>query len=410
MTLVSSPGFRATVAALATGQLLSWAALYYAFTSFVLPMQRELGWTPAETMGAFTLGLALWGLGSAPVGAAIDRGHGRAVLAGGALVGAAGLVLWALARSLPALYVAWAALGAAMAMLLYDPAFSVLTKRFPDRYLRGITALTLVGGFASTLAFPEVAALLALLDWRGALFAIAAVLGLVVAPLHAWALGGTPAGAPAAATVPAAATEPDLRRSLRTPTFWLVAATLTLHAFVAAALWAHMTPLLAWKGLDEARALAVVVWVGPAQVAGRLAFAALGRRQSLWALGIFVFALLPVAFGLLAWARSLPALLAFALTFGVSNGLVTIVRGGLLPQYFGHAHIGRIAGTLAAIALSARAAAPLAAAWFLVLAGGYRGVVLALAVLGALAVGCYLLAGRPGRPHAALARPSAGAQ
>ena len=31
--------------ALALGQLVCWAALFYAFTSFVLPMQRALGWS-----------------------------------------------------------------------------------------------------------------------------------------------------------------------------------------------------------------------------------------------------------------------------------------------------------------------------------------------------------------------------
>lgn len=35
---VNPPSFRATVAALALGQLLCWAALYYGFSSFVLPM------------------------------------------------------------------------------------------------------------------------------------------------------------------------------------------------------------------------------------------------------------------------------------------------------------------------------------------------------------------------------------
>ena len=52
------PTFRVTVTALAAGQLVCWAALYYAFTSFVLPMQRALGWSKPTLMGAFTLGLA----------------------------------------------------------------------------------------------------------------------------------------------------------------------------------------------------------------------------------------------------------------------------------------------------------------------------------------------------------------
>ena len=40
----AGPSFAATVAALAIGQLLCWAALYYSFSSFVLPMMRELGY------------------------------------------------------------------------------------------------------------------------------------------------------------------------------------------------------------------------------------------------------------------------------------------------------------------------------------------------------------------------------
>ena len=59
------------------------------------------------------------------------------------------------------LYAGWLLLGVSMAMTLYEPAFNVLTKRYPAQYREGITSLTLVGGFASTLSFPAVAWLLA---------------------------------------------------------------------------------------------------------------------------------------------------------------------------------------------------------------------------------------------------------
>ena len=48
----SGPGYRATVAALALGQVLSWAVLYYAFSSLVLPMDQALGWGQPALMGA----------------------------------------------------------------------------------------------------------------------------------------------------------------------------------------------------------------------------------------------------------------------------------------------------------------------------------------------------------------------
>src|SRR5262252_2733453 len=110
MPAMRAPGFRGTVAALAVGQIVCWAALFYAFTQLVLPMTRELGWSRPQMMGAFTLGLALWGAATYAMGAAIDRGHDRLVLTGGSLLGACGFALWSQAHSLAVLYAAWALL------------------------------------------------------------------------------------------------------------------------------------------------------------------------------------------------------------------------------------------------------------------------------------------------------------
>jgi MFS family permease len=390
----AAPRLRATVAALAVAQVLAWAALYYAFSSFVLPMRAALGIAETEAMSAFTLGLVLWGLGSTVVGAAIDRGHARAVMGGGALLAAAGFVLWARVQGAAGLHLAWALLGLSMAMLLYEPAFAALTRRFPRDYLRGITALTLVGGFASTLAYPATAALIDAFGWRAALLVIAAVLAGIVAPLNAWALRG-PAEAP---LVPAAAQEgrpptgTTLRQALRLPAFWLLTTTFTLHAFATAALWAHMVPALAAKGRVGGAAIAIVVWIGPAQVAGRLLFVAFGRHASVQSLGLVVFAALPVAYVLYAFGEGASALYGFALLFGVSNGLVTIVRGGLLPQVFGRLEIGRIGGTVNGVALLSRAAAPLATAAALAVVGGYPRLMLGLAAGSTLALGCFVAA------------------
>ena len=393
--VTASVGFRGTVAWLSLGQIISWAALYYAFSSFVLPMQRELHWDKATMMGALTLGLAVWGASSYAVGAAIDRGHGRWVMSGGSALAAAGCVGWAFVSQPWMLYAVWLALGAAMAMTLYDPAFLILTKRYPDDYRRGITALTLIGGFASTLCFPAANALIAWLGWRDALLVIAAVLALVVVPLHWWVLRGA-----AIEHVPPAAdqaADASLHLALRTPTFWLLSLSFTLFAFATAAMWAHVMPIFAAKGLDEEQATAVLIWIGPAQVLGRLAFAGSGARWSLRALGIAVLVAMPLALLILALAQRHGLLLLFALIFGLSNGLVTIVRGALVPLYFGRRHVGRIGGAMAGIGLLARAAAPLLVAWALLAAGGYAQVLLGLAALGLAAVLAFAWARPPPR-------------
>jgi MFS family permease len=391
-----APAFRATVAALALGQILCWAALFYAFTSLVLPMQRELGWSRPQMMGAFTLGLALWGAATYAIGAAIDRGHDRLVLTAGSLLGACGFALWSQAHSLGVLYAAWAVLGLAMAATLYEPAFNAVTKRFPERFREAILVLTLVGGFASTLSFPSVAALVAVFGWRGALLAMAALLGLVVAPLHAWALQGAP-HAQAAAAASDAAADATLHEALRRPAFWFLTAAFCLHAFVLAAVFAHLMPAVAEKGLSEAQALAVLVWFGPAQVAGRFAWGALGSGRKPRAMALAVLAGTPLALAIFAMAQRIPGLLAFTLVLGLANGLVTIVRGSLVPDYFGRGHVGRISGAMSAFGQLGRAIAPFTIAWLLVPLHTYAAVLWVLSALGVLAVACYALAGPAAR-------------
>jgi len=393
--------FRATVLALAVGQLFSWAFLYFAFTSFVLPMQHAFGWREPELMGAFTLGLAVWGAASYLVGAAVDRGHGRAVMGWGAVIGGAGFLLWSRADALSTVYAAWSLIGFAMAALLYEPAFGILASRHPDRYRQAIATLTLFGGFGSTLSFTAVTWLIAQLEWRAALVAIGAILVLVVAPLHAWALRGAPAADEAHTA--GATSDPlpgaTLRGAMRGAPFWLLTAAFTLYAFAAAGIWTHMMPALAAKGQTTTQALTVVFWFGPAQVLGRLLYLLAARwnpmHGSAHGLGIAVLGALAVSLAVFALADRTWALLVFSVTFGVANGLVTIVRGAIVPEYFGRAHVGRINGAISAISLVTRATAPVATAWALVLLADYGRMLMLLAGLGALATLAFALARSP---------------
>jgi hypothetical protein len=62
-------------------------------------------------------------------------------------------------------------------------------------------------------------------------------------------------------------------------------------------------------------------------------------------------------FGVHAWAAAL-----FCMMYGMSNGILTIVRGTIPQTMFGRRHYGAISGALAGPALVSRAAGPLAVA------------------------------------------------
>jgi hypothetical protein len=59
----------AIVGALSITETVSWGVLYYAFAVFLIPMQRELGFSTAELTGAFSLALLV----SAGAGIAVGR-------------------------------------------------------------------------------------------------------------------------------------------------------------------------------------------------------------------------------------------------------------------------------------------------------------------------------------------------
>ena len=97
---------------------------------------------------------------------------------------AVGLTLLALVRSPPAYLLAWAFLGLAMRMCLYDAAFAALVQVTPSRGRRAISYLTLFGGFASSVFWPIAHLLNDAYGWRTTLVIFAALNLLLCAPLH----------------------------------------------------------------------------------------------------------------------------------------------------------------------------------------------------------------------------------
>ena len=140
--------------ALSAAQLVSWGTLFYSFSLFILPMERELGWSKTDLNGALSAGLLVAALFAMPIGRWIDRGRDRAVLTTGSLAGGLMLLAWAGVSDLILFYAIWLVIGASLAATLYEPAFAVLTTRLGPQYRRAITSMTLVGGFASTVFMP----------------------------------------------------------------------------------------------------------------------------------------------------------------------------------------------------------------------------------------------------------------
>lgn len=355
------------VCALGVAQIVSWGSLFYAFALLQLPLREQLGASPAEVVGAFSLALLVAGLLSAPVGRWIDRRGGRALMSLGSLAAGLLLALMPWVQNLAQLYLLWAGLGAAMAATLYDPAFAVLARVFRGGPRTAITVLTLFGGFASTVFWPLTQLLIEQLAWRGALWTLAAINLLVCLPIHALLLPGAQPEAAQDEPGPAAAQQGTRWRALLArPGFAWLCAAFTANTLVFSALSVHLLPLLASRGLDARDAAWVGALIGPMQVLGRLVefFALRSLRPS--RVGALTLWLLPASLLVLPAIDGSSGLgasaLLFALLYGAGNGLMTIVRGALPAELWGREDYGAINGALATPVLLAKAAGPLAAA------------------------------------------------
>jgi MFS family permease len=357
--MTPSPVWR-LVPALGITQIISWGTLYYSIAVLGASMRSDLGISSPALFGAYSASLMISAIVAPAVGRTIDRLGGRRVMGLGSIVAGIALLAIAHVHSVVALYAAWGLAGIAMAMTMYDAAFATLSQHSGTSYRTALTALTLMGGLASTVFWPTSLKGLEWIGWRDTMGFFALLQVFVCLPLH---LAFVPRGASATAPAKAGIShgEGALPATSRRIAFVGLACAFALNGFIVSVLTVHLISVLQRQGLTLETAVWIGSFFGPMQVAGRILEFSVGRHFASRTIGMLALSLLVVAIGvLLALDGQAAVALLFAVIFGFSNGVVTIVRGTVPAELFGRTGYGRTLGHLAAPALVARAIAPLA--------------------------------------------------
>lgn len=360
--------------ALSITETISWGVLFYAFSVFIVPMQRELGWSLAVLTGAYSLALLLSGLCAPLVGSWLDRRGPRLLMTSGSVLGTTCVLVWSRVDSIAVYYLAWAGMGIAMSATLYDPAFTTLAHWFQRHRARATLIVTIAAGFASTIFLPLSGVLAERLGWREALLVLAAILAIGTVPLHALVLRRRPEdfglhvdGEEPATRVtrgeagPPAEHGTTLRTALGHLSFWLLAVAFVLQMFATVALPIVLIPYLTARGEDPAFAATVTGLIGAAQVLARIVSTVLGDRVSAVTLTAGVFGVQAVAIAVLVGWQANAGILLAVLLLGAGRGVMTLMRAQLVADFFGRSHYGAINGTLALFLTVASALAPIGA-------------------------------------------------
>lgn len=354
---------------LSISQLTGWGTFYYAFSLFNEPLHNEFGWSSSEINLALTIGFVLWAASAPFVGNALDRFSGRIVMSFGTAAGVVAFLIWASTSSLYLFYFSWILMGIAMASSLYEPAFYVLTRSFPGDYKKVITWLTLAGGFASTIFIPVTDFLIRSLGWQQTLFMLALVNLFVALPIHLWKLpvrDSTQTSSSSSQNSKLLDFGLFSESSFKPRTFWGLNLWFVVFNSIATGITFLFIPLLSQIGTDQKLLIFSYSLIGPMQVLGRFALIWLdGKHQSL-KLGTVTTIMASAGIGCAAlYPQSLPALIFFALFFGTSKGIMTIIKGTAVAEQMDFSVYARTNGWLSLSSMLFKALTPtLVAAWW----------------------------------------------
>ena len=369
----------AIVGALSITDTVSWGIVYYAFAVFLLPMQRELGFSTAQLTGAYSLALLISAVAGIGIGRYLDTRSPRALMTVGSIAGTVLVLAWSRVESLVAFYALWVGLGLVMSTVLYEPAFAVLAKWFPvaEQRRRAMTTLTLVAALASFIFLPLSQALIDAHGWRDALVLLALILAAITIPLHALVLRKAPERGPGPDRAGSSASASE---ALRSRPFWLLSSAYSLATFTGIAMTVLGIPFLLERGYSAPFAAFAVGLIGISQLPGRVVFAALGARLPPAWTTAGVFALIALGIGVVVGVHGTAAVIAGLVLLGMGNGMTTLSRATVIADRYGATAYGTIGGVAAAFTTGARAIGPVTAAAYAALVG-YTSLLWTLAAL-----------------------------
>lgn len=336
-------------------------------------MASDLGMALPMIMAGPTVMLVVMAAVSWPLSAIFERYGARPIMVLGSPLGAAGLLVMALADGPISYVVSWGILGLAGAAILTTPAQIAVTEIAGEKAREALGVLILAGGLTSTIVWPLTALLQAQWGWRTTTLLYAALMLLVCTPLHWAALARRPREKSTAKT----AAEPA---PIDRPRFALLAVSFAANGFVTWGFALTIIILFEAGGLDHASALAAAAFIGIAQWAGRMGDFLGGRRWSSFVTGLVAAALFPLSFIVLLLSSSFVGAMIFATLYGVAGGIIAVTRATLPLQIFPAGAYARASSQLAVPLNLSFAAAPPVFAAVLTSAGPHAVLWLALVI------------------------------
>lgn len=337
-------------------QMMTGVGQTYGVSVFNPSFRSSLEISLSQLTGAYMVGTLLASLPQAYIGSLMDRFGIRRTMTGVVVLLGLACAYISTVESLPALL-----LGFFLLRLLGQGALSMLSGNIPAMWfqerLGTVTGLISSGVSASMAVVPPFFLLLInRFGWRTAYVLLGGLVWAVLLPVlgvvfrnHPGEVGQVRDGENSKEEDSAERSEEgrsfSLKEARRSPSYWIPLLSTSLWAMTVTAVFFNLLPILSSQGVSNTAAAATYTTYAAASIAAQLIAGPLADRFPLRFFLAFCLLMVAAGVGVLAIARS--ALLAhgYAVLFGVSSGIISVLNGTLWARYFGRDHLGTIRGS-----------------------------------------------------------------
>ncbi len=370
----------------------------YAWSVFVLPLEKEFGWTRAQTSWVFTIAVLTFAATFILAGRIQDARGPRICALFGAVLVSAGFFLASFTTSLLFLYVIFGVVVGAGNGFGYSTPTPVASKWFPDK--RGLVVGLMVGGYGASSAMlgPVATNLIASMGWRPT-FRLLGGLFFVMGLIGAWLLKNPPARYRPAGWNPQAGAATQRRdyspgEMLRTPQFYFLWFAYCLGATAGLMTISQLVPFARSAGLTAAAATFAITVGAVGNAGGRILSGwlsdALGRLTTLRVMVLGSAVAMPALF---IWREQVLLLYVLVAVVYWCYGTQLSVFASTTADLYGTRNLGMNYGLLFTAWGAAGIIGPIIAARVFDALGDYRYAFYAASALALLAFASLILAG-----------------
>jgi MFS transporter, OFA family, oxalate/formate antiporter len=352
---------------------------FYAISAFLLPMEKEFGWSRAQTSVATTLGFVMISLWFVVGGYLQDRRGPRLVAAIGSVLFSLGFFLAGEIHSLTVFYLAIGVCVGAGNGFAYVVPMAVGSKWFPDK--RGLIVGLMVGGYGagSGIFGPLASKLIESIGWRGTFRAFSITFFLMM--LLATCLvknppeGYQPAGWSPRLGKRASHADADVctSRMIRMPKFWALWAAYCLGTTAGVMVISQLVPFVRASGHGSTVAAFAIIVGAVGNTGGRIlsgwASDHIGRLRTLCIVLLVSAVAMPVLF--LSRQHTVALYLALGVVY-YCYGTQLSVYASTSADFYGTRYLGLNYGILILAWGIAGVIGPLIAGYVYVASGEYR--------------------------------------